>query len=178
MRTINKVILVGNVTRDPEKKVTTNGQSITTFGVATNREWVTSAGVKQSMAEFTNIAVWGKLADICAQYLKKGKLVYIEGYLKTRSWDNEQGVRIYRTEVVATDMIMLDKRKDDHNDTSDSGTEDASQQDPGMPGDNEAGGNMFDPGDAPSVNSAEDQASDSSAEPAQEDGEEKPAESA
>ncbi|MBU0577637.1 single-stranded DNA-binding protein [Patescibacteria group bacterium] len=110
MRSVNKVILVGNLTRDPELKQTTNGQSIVTFGIATNREWVTRAEDKKSLAEYHNVAAWGRLAEICEQYLKKGKLVYIEGYLKTRSWDSPEGVKIFKTEIVATDMIMLDKR--------------------------------------------------------------------
>jgi single-strand DNA-binding protein len=110
MRSVNKVILVGNLTRDPELKQTTNGQSIVTFGLATNREWVTKSAEKKSLAEYHNIAAWGRLAEICQNYLKKGKLVYVEGYLKTRSWDSPEGVKIFRTEIVATDMIMLDKR--------------------------------------------------------------------
>jgi len=110
MRSVNKVLLVGNMTRDPELKQTTGGQSIVTFGIATNREWVTKGTEKKSLAEYHNIAAWGSLADICQKYLKKGKLVYIEGYLKTRSWDSPEGVKIFRTEIVATDMIMLDKK--------------------------------------------------------------------
>ena len=110
MRSVNKVILIGNLTRDPEFKATTTGQSIATFGLATNREWVTRSGEKKSLPEYHNVSVWGSLADICKQYLKKGKLVYVEGYLKTRSWDSPAGVKIFRTEIVATDMIMLDKR--------------------------------------------------------------------
>lgn len=110
MRSVNKVILVGNLTRDPELKQTTGGQSIVTFGLATNREWVTKSTEKKSLAEYHNIAAWGRLAEICQNYLKKGKLVYVEGYLKTRSWDSPEGVKIFRTEIVATDMIMLDKR--------------------------------------------------------------------
>lgn len=111
MRTINKVILVGNVTRDPEIKTTTNGQPIATFGIATNRTWVTAGHEKKSSAEFHNIVVWGKLAEICHTFLHKGKLVYIEGYLKTRSWDNESGIRSFRTEIVANDMIILSGRE-------------------------------------------------------------------
>ncbi|PIZ71623.1 single-stranded DNA-binding protein [Candidatus Peregrinibacteria bacterium CG_4_10_14_0_2_um_filter_43_11] len=113
MRSINKVILVGNLTRDPESKQTTNGQTIVTFGLATNREWLTSSGEKKSLAEFHNVVAWGKLADICQKYLYKGKLVYVEGYLKTRSWDSPEGVRIFKTEIVIHDMIMLDKRPKD-----------------------------------------------------------------
>lgn len=119
MRSINKVILIGNITRDPEIKKTTSGQSIVTFGLATNREWVTSKGEKQSLAEYHNLVAWGKLAEICDQYLKKGKLIYVEGYLKTRSWDSPEGVKIFKTEVVIYDMIMLEKRPQDVDSPSD-----------------------------------------------------------
>ena len=119
MRSVNKVILVGNLTRDPEIKQTPGGQSITTFGMATNREWM-AGSEKKSLAEYHNIAAWGTLAEICGKYLKKGKLVYVEGYLKTRSWESPEGVKIFRTEIVASDMIMLDKRpQDDGEDFSD-----------------------------------------------------------
>lgn len=113
MRSVNKVILVGNITRDPELKKTGSGQSIATFGLATNREWVTGSGEKQSLAEYHNLVAWGKLAEICQQYLKKGKLIYTEGYLKTRSWDSPEGAKIFKTEIVINDMIMLDKRPKD-----------------------------------------------------------------
>lgn len=119
MRSINKVILIGNITRDPEIKKTTSGQSIATFGLATNREWVTSKGEKQSLAEYHNLVAWGKLAEICDQYLKKGKLIYVEGYLKTRSWDSPEGVKIFKTEIVIYDMIMLEKRPQDADTPSD-----------------------------------------------------------
>ena len=114
MRSINKVILIGNLTRDPVMKTTANGQPVTTFGIATNREWMTKQGERKSLAEYHNLAAWGKLAEICDKFLKKGKLVYVEGYLKTRSWDSEQGIRIFKTEIVIYDMIMLDKRPDDY----------------------------------------------------------------
>jgi len=110
MRSVNKVILVGNLTRDPELKSTASGQSIATFGLATNRQWTTSGGDKKDSAEFHECVAWAKLAEICSQYLKKGMLVYVEGYLKTRSWDMEDGTRRFRTEVVLQDMIMLEKR--------------------------------------------------------------------
>ncbi|MBU0667548.1 single-stranded DNA-binding protein [Patescibacteria group bacterium] len=112
MRSINKAILIGNLTRDAELKETTGGQPIATFGIATNRAWVTREGEKNNSSEFHEVVAWGKLAEICSQYLKKGKLVYIEGYLKTRSWDTPEGVKKFRTEVVANDMIMLEKRGD------------------------------------------------------------------
>lgn len=117
MRSVNKVILIGNLTRDPSVKVTSNNHKVVTFTIATNREWV-SNGDKQSLAEFHNVVVWGRLADICEQYLKKGKLVYIEGYLKTRYWESPENaeVRFSKTEIVAYDMIMLDKRLQDGED--------------------------------------------------------------
>jgi len=110
MRSVNKVILIGNITRDPELKKTATGQSIVTFGLATNREWVTAKGEKHTLAEYHNLVAWGKLAEICQQYLKKGKLIYTEGYLKTRSWDSPEGAKIFKTEIVVYDMIMLEKR--------------------------------------------------------------------
>jgi single-strand DNA-binding protein len=110
MRSINKVILIGNLTRDPELKTTPGGQNIVTFGLATNRDWVTKDGRKNSMTEFHDLVAWANLAEICQKYLKKGKLVYVEGYLKTRSWDLPDGTRKFRTEIVVQDMIMLDKR--------------------------------------------------------------------
>ncbi|MBD3360436.1 single-stranded DNA-binding protein [Candidatus Peregrinibacteria bacterium] len=118
MRSVNKVILIGNLTRDPETKETQSGQSITTFGIATNREWMTSEGENKKSTEFHEIVAWAKLAEICQKYLKKGKLVYLEGYLKTRSWENENGEKRFRTEVVLHDMIMLEKRKQSEEETA------------------------------------------------------------
>lgn len=113
MRSVNKVILIGNLTRDPEMRQTPNGQNIATFGLATNRAWVTSGGEKKTSAEFHECVAWSRLAEICSNYLKKGKLVYLEGYLKTRSWDTEEGVRKFKTEIVVEDMIMLNKKAED-----------------------------------------------------------------
>ena len=136
MRSVNKVILIGNITRDPELKKTTTGQSIVTFGLATNREWVTSKEEKQSLAEYHNLVAWGKLAEICHQYLKKGKLIYVEGYLKTRSWDSPEGVKIFKTEIVIYDMIMLEKRPKEEGEIS------KSSPDEFIPGGDE---DVFDP---------------------------------
>jgi len=111
MRSINKVMLIGNVTRDPQMKTTANGQAMTTFGIATNRQWVTKDGSGHDLAEFHDVIAWSRLAELCHQHLKKGKLVFIEGYLKTRNWEDESGVRKFRTEVVIHDMIMLDRRE-------------------------------------------------------------------
>lgn len=114
MRCVNKVFLIGNLTRDPMKKETQSGHPIVTFGLATNREWITSDQRRMNSAEFHEVVAWAKIGEICYQYLKKGKLVYIEGYLKTRSWTDQTGVKKFRTEVVVQDMIMLEKRpKDD-----------------------------------------------------------------
>jgi len=110
MRSVNKVILIGNLTRDPELRQTPNGQTVVTFGLATNREWVTRDGRRQSLSEFHDVVAWANLAEVCQKYLKKGKLVYVEGYLKTRSWDTPEGIKRFKTEIVVQDMIMLDKR--------------------------------------------------------------------
>lgn len=110
MRSVNKVILVGNVTRDPDTRQTQNGQKIVTFGLATNRQWKSAAGEKQDQAEFHELVAWSRLADLCEKYVRKGKLLYIEGYLKTRSWDTPEGIRRFKTEIVVQDLIMLEKR--------------------------------------------------------------------
>jgi len=110
MRTVNKIILIGNLTRDPEMRTTQNGQVLVNFGIATNREWNTNDGERKESAEFHEIVAWAKLGEICHTYLTKGKLVYLEGYLKTRSWETENGDKNYRTEIVLHDMIMLDKK--------------------------------------------------------------------
>lgn len=112
MRSVNKVILIGNLTRDPETKTTQNGQMIVTFSLATNREWITKDGQKHTSTEYHDLIAWARLAELCSKYLKKGKLVYVEGYLKTRSWETEEGVKKFRTEIVVDDLIMLDKRGD------------------------------------------------------------------
>lgn len=113
MRSINKVILIGNLTRDPEVRQTANGQAVTTFGLATNREWMTRDGQRHTSSEFHEVVAWSHLAEICSKFLKKGKLVYVEGYLKTRSWDTPEGTKKFKTEIVVQDMIMLEKRPKD-----------------------------------------------------------------
>lgn len=110
MRSVNKVIIIGNLTRDPEIKSTQGGQQICTFGVATNREWTTSDSDRKQSTEFHEIVAWARLAEICAQYLRKGKLVYLEGYIKRRSWDTEDGDVKHKTEIVLQDMIILSKK--------------------------------------------------------------------
>lgn len=117
MRSINKVLLIGNLTRDPEMKETASGQPVTTFGLATNREWITKDGQRHNSSEYHECVAWARLAELCSQYLKKRKLVYVEGYLKTRSWDTPEGQKRFRTEVVVQDMIMLEKRPREMEDT-------------------------------------------------------------
>ena len=112
MRTVNKVILIGNLTRDPSAKQTQGGPTIVTFGLATNREWQTANNEKKNSTEFHEVVAWSHLGDVCLKYLKKGKLVYLEGYLKTRSWETEDGDKRFRTEIVIQDMIMLNKKSD------------------------------------------------------------------
>ncbi len=106
---LNKAMIIGNVTRDPEVRTTPNGQNVTSFGVATNRRWKDQSGQQQEQVEYHNVVAWRKLAEIVGQYVKKGSKVYIEGRLQTRSWDDQSGVKRYRTEIIAENMIMLDR---------------------------------------------------------------------
>lgn len=111
---INKVILVGRLGKDPEIRSTPGGQSVAKFTLATDEKFTDRAGEKQERTEWHNVVAWGKLGEICGQYLKKGKLVYIEGSIRTDSWDDkESGQKKYRTEIVARDMKMLDRRGDE-----------------------------------------------------------------
>jgi single-strand DNA-binding protein len=105
---LNRATLIGNLTRDPELKSLPSGKSVATFGIATNRVWTDQSGQKQKAAEFHNIVMWGKLAEIANQYLRKGRKAYIEGRLQTRDWTGQDGIKRYRTEIVADNMIMLD----------------------------------------------------------------------
>ena len=111
---VNKVILVGRLGRDPEIRSTPSGTTVAKFSIATDERYTDKSGEKQERTEWHNIVAWSKLAEICGQYLKKGKLVYIEGSLRTDSWDDkETGQKKYRTEIVANTMQMLDRRGDD-----------------------------------------------------------------
>lgn len=108
---LNRAQIIGNVTRAPEVRVA-GSQKVATFGVATNLVWTDQSGQKKERAEFHNIVAWRKLAEICEQYLRKGTKVYIEGRLQTRDWEGEDGVKRYKTEIVADNMIMLDRKGD------------------------------------------------------------------
>ena len=112
MRTVNKVILIGNITRDPSIKNTENNKKIALFTIATNRYYKTAEGEQKSESEFTNCVTWGSLAERCEQFLTKGKLVYAEGRLKTRVIDKEDWTKVYKTEVVVSNIIFLNKKSD------------------------------------------------------------------
>ncbi len=109
-RSLNKVTLIGNLTRDPELRYTPQGTAVATFSVATNRQWATDSGEKKEDVEFHRVVAWNKLAEICAQLLAKGRKVYIEGRLQTREWTGEDGAKRNTTEIVASEMILLDSR--------------------------------------------------------------------
>jgi len=102
----NKAIIVGRLTRDPEVRTTPNGQSVASIGVATNRVWNSANGERQEKTEFHSIVAWGKLAEICGQYLTKGQLVLFEGRLETRAWESQDGTKRSKTEIIAENMQM------------------------------------------------------------------------
>jgi single-strand DNA-binding protein len=111
---VNRVILVGRLGKDPEIRSIPSGTSVAKFSIATDERFTDKSGQKQERTEWHNIEAWGKLGEICGQYLRKGKLVYIEGSIRTESWDDkESGQKKYRTKIVASDMQMLDKKNDD-----------------------------------------------------------------
>ncbi len=102
----NKVFILGNLTRDPELRTTPTGQSVAQFGVATNRVWFDKNRQKQTDAEFHNVVAWGKLAEIAGRYLSKGKLIFVEGRIKTRTWQDQSGQKRNRTEIIAESFQM------------------------------------------------------------------------
>ena len=112
-RSLNKVLLIGNLTRDPEMRYTNSGTPVVTFGMATNKSWKDSDGETKELAEFHNLVAWNKIAEICQQLLAKGMKVYIEGSLNTRSWEGDDGVTRYKTEIRVDNMILLDSKGKD-----------------------------------------------------------------
>ncbi len=107
---LNRVTLLGRLVRDPELKSLPTGKSVATFSVATGRVWTDPQGQKQQQSEFHNIVMWGKMAEVAHQYLRKGSRIYVEGRLQTRDWTGQDGVKRYRTEIVSDNMIMLDSK--------------------------------------------------------------------
>lgn len=109
-RGLNKVMIIGNLGRDPEMRYTPSGKPVTSFSVAVSRPRVKPEGERVETTDWFNVVAWDRLAEICSQYLTKGSLVYVEGRLETRSWEAENGQKHFRTEIVATDVNILDKR--------------------------------------------------------------------
>lgn len=108
MAGVNKVIIIGNLGKDPELRHTPQGQAVATFPVATSENWTDKSGQKQERTEWHRVVVWGKLAELCAKYLGKGRKAYIEGRLQTRAWDDKEGQKRYTTEIVANVVQFLD----------------------------------------------------------------------
>lgn len=109
-RSLNKVQLIGNLTKDPELRYTPSGRAVCTFSIATNRSWTTESGEKREEADFHRIVAWGKLGELCSQFLTKGRKTYVEGRLSTRSWTAQDGQQKSITEVVIDDMLLLDSK--------------------------------------------------------------------
>jgi single-strand DNA-binding protein len=124
-RSLNKVMLIGNLTRDPELRYTSQGTAVCSFGLATNRSWATDQGEKKEDVSFHRIVAWDKLAEICSQLLFKGRRVYVEGRLQTRQWEDPTGNNRQITEVVISEMMILDSRR-----SSEEGAEILSQEEP------------------------------------------------
>src|SRR3972149_1169034 len=110
-KSLNKVQLIGNLTRDPELRYTPQGTAVCTFSIATNRQWKTESGEMKDDAEFHRLVAWQALAEICSKMLKKGMRTYVEGRLQTRTWQAQDGTQKQTTEIVISDMIMLDSRR-------------------------------------------------------------------
>lgn len=111
-RSLNRVQLIGNLTRDPELRYTPSGTAVCTFSLATNRSWTTDTGEKKDEVEFHRVVAWNKLAELCSQFLTKGRKVFVEGRLATRSWNAQDGTQKQTTEIVISDMILLDSRRE------------------------------------------------------------------
>lgn len=115
-RCLNKVMLIGNLTRDPELRYTPNGVAVCSFGLATNRRWTTKEGKQNESAEFHRIVAWSQLAELCAQLLSKGAKVYVEGRLQYREWTSADNLKHQTTEIIIEDMVLLfDQRQANNN---------------------------------------------------------------
>ena len=110
-RGLNKVLVIGNLGRDPEMRYMPSGRPVTSFSVATSRSWTNADGERREETEWFNVVAWGNLAEICKQHLHKGQQVYVEGRLQTRSWEDSEGKKRFRTELVANEMILLGERR-------------------------------------------------------------------
>ncbi|HUD09417.1 MAG TPA: single-stranded DNA-binding protein [Patescibacteria group bacterium] len=110
-RSLNRAQLIGNLTRDPELRYTPSGTAVCSFSIATNRNWTTDSGEKKEEVEFHRIVAWNKLAELCSQFLTKGRKVFVEGRITTRSWAAQDGTQKQTTEIIINDMILLDNRR-------------------------------------------------------------------
>jgi single-strand DNA-binding protein len=110
-RGLNKVMIIGYLGRDPEMRYTPSGRPVTSFSVATSRSWTSSEGERREETEWFNVVAWGNLAEICKAHLSKNQQVYVEGRLQTRGWEDEDGKKHFRTELVANEMILLGDRR-------------------------------------------------------------------
>ena len=117
-RGLNKVMIMGNLGRDPEMRYTPSGKPVTSFSVAVSRTYMKPEGERTEVTDWFNVVAWGRLAEICSQYLTKGSMVYVEGRLETRSWEGDNGQKHFRTEVVANDVNILDRKGRQGEDTS------------------------------------------------------------
>lgn len=111
MFSLNRAMIIGNLTRDPELRYTPGGQPVASFAIATNRRWTTQQGETQDATEFHEIVAWGKLGELAQQILSKGKRAYVEGRLQTRNWDAPDGAKRQRTEIIAENIIALSPRE-------------------------------------------------------------------
>lgn len=130
MNSLNKVQLIGNVTAQPEIRETPGGQKVATFSLATNRSWKDATGARQDQAEYHNIVVWGNLAGIVESYVGKGKKLYIEGRLQTRSWEDQAGAKKYKTEIVCESLLMLSGGANDREGDDSYGSSNTSYEQP------------------------------------------------
>lgn len=120
-KSLNRVQIIGNLTRDPELRYTPNGTAVCSFSVATNRTWTTDAGEKKEDVEFHRVVAWNKLAEICSQFLVKGRKAYFEGRLSTKSWNAQDGTPRSTTEIIISDMLLLDSRRSEEEKIDESG---------------------------------------------------------
>lgn len=111
-RGLNKVMIIGHVGRDPDLRFTPSGRSVTTFSVATNRSWTSADGERHTETEWFTVVAWGGLAEICKQYLAKGTQVYVEGRLRSRKWEDAEGIKHTGIEIIAQEMMILSEKRD------------------------------------------------------------------
>jgi len=126
-RSLNKVMIIGYLGREPEMRYTPSGRPVTTFSVAVSRSWNTADGERHNETEWFNVVTWSNLAEICKQYLTKGQQVYIEGRLQTRCWDDKEGIKHTSVEIVANEMMKLGERRDTNHSQGESSEETESQ---------------------------------------------------